>query len=76
MGVCALYSEARRYEVSAIIGDPQTFSEESFKQLVFDNADFYIRTLDRCGTFHSMGGALCVTPVWGVKRLADIEHVL
>ena len=26
MGVCASCSEARQYEVSAIIGDPQTFS--------------------------------------------------
>jgi len=44
-----------------MIGDPHTFSEESFKPFVFDNADFYIRTLDGYGTFHSMGGTMCVT---------------
>ena len=71
MGVCASYSEARRYEASAMIDNQQTISEESFKQFVFDNADFNIRTLDGYGTFHSMGGVMCVTPASGVKLPSD-----
>jgi len=35
-----------------MIGDLQTCSEESFNQFEFDNADFYIWTIDGYGTFH------------------------
>ncbi|XP_028418322.1 uncharacterized protein LOC114543611 [Dendronephthya gigantea] len=75
IGVCASYSEARRYEASAMLGKQQNVSEESFKQFVFDNADFNIRTIDGYGTFHSMGGVMCVTPASGVKSQSDIERV-
>jgi hypothetical protein len=75
MGVCASYTEARRYEASAMLGEQQTVSEESFKQFVFDNADFNIRTIDGYGTFHSMGGVMCITPGSGVKPQSDIERV-
>jgi len=75
MGVCVSYSEARWYEASAMIDNQQTITEESFKQFVFDNADFNIRTLDGYGTFHSMGGVMCVTPASGVKLPSDIERI-
>ena len=58
-----------------MIGDPQTLSEESFKQFVFDSTDFNIRTLDGYGTFHSMGGVMCVTPASGGKPPADIKRI-
>ena len=58
-----------------MFGDPQTLSEESFKQFVFDSTDFNIRTLDGYGTFHSMGGVMCVTPASGGKPPADIKRI-
>lgn len=44
-----------------------SFSENAFAQWVFDNADFNTRTLDGHGTFHAMGGVVCVYPDDAVK---------
>ncbi len=62
MGVCSSYNEARRYEASAMLQNRPSVEANSFSQFVFDNADFNVRTLDGYGTFHSMGGIMCVTP--------------
>ena len=44
MGVCASYTEARRYEASAMLGPQQGVSEESFKL----NFQFHIQnSVDR-----------------------------
>ena len=47
----------------------------SFKQFVFDNADFNVRTLDGYGTFHGMGGIMCVTPGSAVANTDAIKRI-
>lgn len=37
------------------------FNKQALSQMVYDNADFNIQTLDGRNTFHTMGG-ICVTP--------------
>ena len=75
VGVCASYTEARRYEASAMLGPQQGVSEESFEQFIFDNADFNIRTIDGYDTFHPMGRVMCVTPASGVKLQSEIDRL-
>ena len=62
MGVCASYQEAVDFETSAVHHARPIIDMTNFEQWVFDNADVNIRTLDGLGTFHVMGGVLCVTP--------------
>ena len=75
MGICASYNEARLYEASAMLQKQPLIHHDSFKQFVFDNADFNIQTMDGYGTFHSMGGIMCVTPGNSVE-LADVTERL
>ena len=71
MGLCASYGEARRYESSAMLDDQPTIHPDSFKEFVFDNADFNVRTLDGYGTFHSMGGIMCITPTHAAEKCGN-----
>jgi len=75
MGVCASYYEARRYEASAMATAPPTLQSDSFIQFVFDNADFNVRTMTGHGTFHSMGGIMCVTPGDAVEKGNPIKRI-
>ena len=75
MGICASYSEARRYEASAALQNQPVIDHQAFKQFVFDNADFNIRTLDGYGTFHSMCGIMCLTPGNAVQLQGDIKRI-
>ena len=70
MGVCAFYSEATWYEASAMQSEQPSIHPDSFKQFVFNNADFNIWTLDGYGTFHSMRGIMCITPRDEVEKAA------
>ncbi|KAK5650089.1 hypothetical protein RI129_001118 [Pyrocoelia pectoralis] len=62
IGVSVPYSECLAFENSAITNNKDNVPEDSFIQFVFDNADFNIRTIDGHGTFHSMGGIMCISP--------------
>lgn len=62
IGVSVAYSECLAFENSAITNNKDNVPEDSFIQFVFDNADFNIRTIDGHGTFHSMGGIMCISP--------------
>lgn len=62
IGVSVTYSECLAFENSAITNNKDNVPEDTFIQFVFDNADFNIRTIDGHGTFHSMGGIMCVSP--------------
>lgn len=62
LGVSVSYSECLNFESSAIINVKENISADSFLQFVFDNADVNTRTIDGHGTFHSMGGIICISP--------------
>lgn len=62
IGVSVSYSESLHFESSAINSFKEIIPEDSFLQFVFDNADVNTRTIDGHGTFHSMGGIMCITP--------------
>lgn len=62
IGVCCSYQECLHFESCAIDNFKENIPEESFCLFVYDNADVNIRTIDGHGTFHSMGGIMCVTP--------------
>lgn len=63
LGFSASYYEASLLETSAVLQPQKTqVQEEAFCQFVFDNADYNIMTIDGTGTFHGMGGIMCVTP--------------
>ena len=74
LGVCASYNEAQRYEAAVMVDGKLTLSTDCLIQFVFDNADFNINSLDGKGTFHSMGGIMCVTPGRSLKFDASVAR--
>lgn len=64
LGFSCSYSEAMLLESSAIARDEASPNIErgAFIQIVYDNADVNINTLDGENTFHEMGGIVCITP--------------
>lgn len=70
LGMCASYDETVTFETSALFHPQKSFTNDSFSQFVFDNADVNINTIDGLNTFHSMGGIQCVTP--SVSVTSDI----
>lgn len=66
-GFCSTYTDVTLFESSAATSWKPDTEEESFCQYVFDNADFNIKTLTGKGTFHTMGGIKCITPITSVK---------
>lgn len=67
MGISASYADIRKYEMTVIERPQLNISEHGFMQLMFDNADFNINTLDGHNTFHGMGGIHCITPLTAVQ---------
>lgn len=65
LGFSSTYSEARLYEASATIQNQNVIKPNTFVQLVCDNPDCNVNTLDGKGTFHFMGSIQIVTPsIW------------
>lgn len=62
LGISISYKECLKFENLAVVNQTQVVNSGSFIQFVFDNADINVRTLDGYGTFHSMGGILCISP--------------
>lgn len=50
-------------------------SDDSFVQCIFDNAGYNTDTIDRKNTFHSMGGAMTVTPESALQTKNKIERL-
>lgn len=50
------------FETSACLAEEPKIKIGTFTQMVFDNADINVRTLDGRNTFHAMGGIMCTTP--------------
>ena len=68
MGFCASYRETLLFQASVIKYRLEPKLQDCFTQLVFDNADHNVCTLDGWNTFHSMGGVCCDTPQTSVKN--------
>lgn len=62
LGFSASYLEAVRFETSAIMRAPLAVNGKPLSQMVYDNADFNVQTIDGRNTFHVMGGIVCITP--------------
>lgn len=62
LGVCTSYQTATKYEKLLSETAPATIDPGAYVQVVFDNADHNVNTLSGHGTFHAMGGVMCVTP--------------
>ena len=58
-----------------MLDDQPAIHPDSLKQFVFDNADFNVRTLDGYGTFHSMGGIMCIAPTDAVEKAAVTKRI-
>ena len=56
-GFCSLYSEVKKFEVSAADAQDKEvpgFTPGQFVQFIADNVDHNVRTLDGANTFHGM----------------------
>lgn len=64
MGFSCSYTEAMRFESSAILRkqELQIIEKGAFVQFVWDNADVNVKTIDGENTFHEMGGIMIITP--------------
>lgn len=68
LGLCASYTETTLFEAS-IVNDPEHYRllNDFFLQFIFDNADHNTITIDGYGTFHAIGGIMCVAPFSAVE---------
>lgn len=62
MGFSISYKEIMKFEASAVSQSQYQLSQNAYQQFIFDNADFNTKTLDGYGTFHCMGGIVCISP--------------
>lgn len=66
VGLCASYDEIRLFEASLLLHSGSEEKKEMYKdayiQMVFDNADNDVRTIDGKNTFHVEGGIKILTP--------------
>lgn len=62
MGFSCSYKETINFETATCLAEEPKLNEGVFLQLVFDNADINVRTLDGHNTFHAMGGIICASP--------------
>ncbi|KAF4527646.1 hypothetical protein B566_EDAN010870, partial [Ephemera danica] len=74
LGYCSSYQEVQRFELSATKLETTKISG-GFIQHVFDNADINVATLTGHGTFHCLGGIVCVTPASALQIDEKFERV-
>jgi len=64
--VCSTYSEVQKFESSAVVAKnqdiPHSLDQSHVLQIVADNVDHNIDTIDNNNTFHGMGIIACATP--------------
>lgn len=68
LGLSCSYEEALSFATSATLAEEPKIALGAFTQMVFDNADINVRTLDGRNTFHAMGGIICASPHDSVKK--------
>lgn len=61
LGFCCSYSEIKLYEICAA-GQAERVLLNPFLQIVSDNSDFNVCTIDGRGTFHNLGSIEIITP--------------
>lgn len=76
LSMCSSYKETLRFEAS-IIKDPasKTWTEDSYLQFIYDNADHNSCTIDGKNTFHAMGGIMVATPSASVTSVKTIPRL-
>jgi hypothetical protein len=67
LGFCNSYKETMRYESSVTMNNVTSFDDSAYVQYIFDNADHNVQSIDGNGTFHVMGGLMCVTPATSIQ---------
>lgn len=73
LGFCSSYNEVQLYEASAALQEPVKIKAGTFVQLVSDNADFNVQTIDGKGTFHNLGSILIITPGNNIESRKPIK---
>ena len=63
LSFCENYTELKRLHSAISAAEVSPYDMSGFTQFIFDYADFIITTLTGHGTFHSLGGLVCATPV-------------
>lgn len=74
LGFTCSYAVVVKFETAAYFSVPLYISNEDFVQMVFDNADMNIITLDGKNAFHAMGGIICVVPKESVHVVETIAR--
>ncbi|KAG8196501.1 hypothetical protein JTE90_012317 [Oedothorax gibbosus] len=77
LGFSSSHHEAQLLEASSIAQSQPSLkipNADAFCQLVFDNADFNVNTIDGHGTFHAMGGIACVTPFEAAGKMGKLAE--
>lgn len=62
LGFSCSYKETLKYQTATCLAEPPQLNDGVFLQMVFDNADINVRTLDGHNVFHAMGGIICASP--------------
>ena len=75
LGFCSSYNEVQLYEASAALQEPVKIKAGTFVQLVNDNADFNVQTIDGKGTFHNLGSILIITPGNNIESREPIKRL-
>lgn len=75
MGFSATHYQVDQLEMSCFKQKQQFIPMKTFRQYVFDNADFNISALDGLNTFHSLGGIKCVAPAKVLPKLDEIKRL-
>lgn len=74
LGFCCSYSEVGRYEVCAALQKNRSL-KDPFLQIVSDNSDFNICTIDGRNTFHFLGSIEIITPATTLQKRSPIKRI-
>lgn len=74
LGICSSYYENVNYLNGSLDCAQPIIDKNGFCQFVFDNADINVCTLDGLGTFHTLGGIMCVAPSSSVSIPNNINR--
>ncbi|XP_052758830.1 uncharacterized protein LOC128202453 [Galleria mellonella] len=74
LGFSCSYAEVQLYEISAACQDERLL-KEPFLQIVSDNSDFNVCTIDGRGTFHNLGSIEIITPAECLQARKPIKRL-
>lgn len=75
LGFSSSYSEIGRYEVCATLQSNRSLKDH-FIQIVSDNSDFNISTIDGRNTFHFLGSIEIISPATALKKRLPIKRIM